>query len=65
MKKNYLLLILSALCVFSSAFSQTPQERDWITRNYDLAKLEQMSTDFQETFEREKQYAMEMAAIYG
>lgn len=65
MKRNYLLLTLSAFFVFGSAFSQTLQERDRITENYDLAKLAQMSNDFRETSEREKQYALDMAAIYG
>jgi len=65
MKRNYLLLILSAFFVFGSAFSQTLEERDRITENYDLAKLAQMSNDFRETSEREKQYALEMAAVYG
>lgn len=65
MRKDYLLLILCSLCIFSSAFAQTPLEREWITRDYDLAKLAQMSTDYRETFEREKQYAWDMAALRG
>jgi len=65
MRRKFTLFFFAALFVIGSAFSQTPQEREWITRNYDLAKLAQMSDDLRQQFEQEKQYALQMAAIRG
>jgi len=67
MKKNYIRLFLN-VCLFSTtffAFSQTKNEANQITKNYNLKKLKGLSKKYQETFFREKQKALEMARLKG
>ena len=67
MKQNFTRILLT-ICFLSSTpfmFSQTKKEVNDITKNYDLNKLKSLSKQYEKSFYKEKQKALEMATIKG
>lgn len=61
-----IILLLAVLFVFPAlVMGQTPEERQSITANYDLAKLAQMAEEYTQEFNSKRQRALELAAING
>lgn len=59
-------LLLAFIVSTTTAFAQTLQERqELVSNNYDLAKLEQLKTEFQAKQERLKAEAINMASLRG
>ena len=65
MFKITLMFLFSMFLSAPVLVAQTLAEREKITENYDLEKLSQMAAEYAEIFAQEKQYALEMAIIYG
>lgn len=61
--KLFMLLFVSVISF--SASSQTQTERERIIATYDLVKLNQLKSQAQEEFEKNRQKALELAAIHG
>ena len=65
MFKITLMFLFSMFLSAPVLVAQTLAEREKITENYDLEKLSQMEAEYAELFAQGKQYALEMAIIYG
>ena len=65
MKKRILLCLLFAFCTTTVMLAQTLAERQQIISGYDLEKLAEMEAYYASEFAREKQKALELAAING
>lgn len=65
MKKLHAILLMPALVFATAAFSQTPEERQQITRNYDQAKLAALEAELRQDFETNQREARALAQQNG
>ncbi len=59
--KNIIFLVL--VFVFSISYSQTKQQKQQITSNYNIEKLSELSKQFSERYHKEKKEALRLAII--
>lgn len=67
MKKNFTkgVLLIALGLSFGSVLAQTPEEREWIVKHYDLDKLKAIETDFAEKAFKDRQEALKLAEVNG
>lgn len=62
MKKLYLLILLPA---FAVVYGQTPEEKEWIRKHYDIRLLERIADSIKTVKAANKEYALRQAEIYN
>lgn len=67
MKKNFTtgVLLLALGLTWSGAFAQTPEERAWIVKHYDLNKAKVMADAFSAQYKKDKDEALKLAVENG
>ncbi len=67
MKKNFKtgILLLALGLAYSGAIAQTPEERAWIVKHYDLEKAKKMADEFSAQYKKDKEEAMALAVVNG
>jgi len=65
MKRPLKLLFTALVAVPAFVYGQTAEEREVITQNYDQVKLAELAQQYTDTFNANRQKALDMAAIYG
>lgn len=65
MKKGITLLFICVFALPLMVLSQTLEQREVITQNYDQEKLAELAEEYTREFNERRQYALEMAAVKG